>query len=63
MKERERKKERVRVKFGIFYTGYLLFIVKNKKELEIERERERVCEKERDRERKAYGILYNTSKN
>jgi hypothetical protein len=45
-----RKQKRDRDSFGILYTGYLLSIVKIKRE--IERERERKREKERERERK-----------
>ena len=47
--EREREKER-EIVFRILYTGYLLSIIKIKKEIESEREREREREKEKERE-------------
>ena len=45
----KRKKERKRDSFGILYTGYILLLVKIKREREREIERERG--KERGRER------------
>ena len=57
---RERKRERD--SFGILYTGYLLSIVKIKREIEREKERER--ERERKvgkRERKRQYINFVTS--
>ena len=48
--------ERERESFLILYTGYLLSIVKIKKE--IERERERVREIERERKRKREFLVF-----
>ena len=42
-RERERKRGRERNSFGILYTGYLLSIVKIKREIEINRNRQSVC--------------------
>ena len=51
MKKRESERERERDDFKILYTGYLLSIVKIKREIYKEREREESEKKERGRRR------------
>ena len=56
-REREsvRKREKMRDNFGILYSGYLLSILKIKRDIYIERERKRE-ERERERERQKKSV-------